>query len=228
MDKAEGILYLVATPIGNLEDITLRAVRVLREVDFVICEDSRRSGILLKHLGIQKPFRTLHDHTPSAKLEALVAEIEAGAKAALISDAGTPLISDPGFPLVRKLIERGVGIEAVPGPSAFLNALVVSGLPVHHFTFVGYLPQKEKGRRDALSGLASEKRTLVFYEAPHRVLKAFRDMIDILGDRPASVSREMTKKFEETVRGKLSEILNHFERNKVLGEFVIVVEGFNE
>jgi 16S rRNA (cytidine1402-2'-O)-methyltransferase len=220
-----GILYLVATPIGNLEDITLRAIRVLREVDFVICEDSRRSGMLLKHLDIKKPLRTLHDHTQKSGLEALVLEIKNGAQAALVSDAGTPIISDPGFPLVRELVRLGVKIEAIPGPCAFVSALIVSGLPANEFTFIGYLPQKETARRNRLQEFAGEKRTLIFYESPYRLLKALKDMAEILGDREASVSREMTKKFEETTRGKLSEILSYFESKKVLGEFAIVVKG---
>lgn len=225
MNRSPGVLYLVATPIGNLGDITFRAVQILREVDFVVCEDSRRSGIFLKHLEIKKPFRTYHDHTPKAKQDSIVQELSEGAKAALITDAGTPLISDPGFGLVRGAVQAGVRVEAIPGPTAFVNALVVSGLPVHAFTFLGYLPQKEKARRDVLHELADEQRTLIFYESPYRILKALRDMLDIFGDRQASVSREMTKKFEETVRGALSEILDYFLKKKILGEWVIVVAG---
>jgi len=220
-----GVLYLVATPIGNLGDITFRAVEILREVDFVICEDSRRSGMLLKHLEIKKPLRTYHDHSSEGKQESLVRELKEGARAAYITDAGTPLISDPGFSLVRDSIEAGIRIESIPGPAAFVNALIVSGLPSHAFTFLAYLPQKEKARQDALRELADEKRTLIFYESPYRILKTLKNMLDIFGDREASVSREMTKKFEETVRGKLSEILNYFEKKKILGEWVIVMAG---
>ena len=216
---------MVATPIGNLGDITTRAVQILREVDFVICEDSRRSGMLLKHLEIKKPLRTYHDHTSKAKQGSLINELKEGAKAAYITDAGTPLISDPGFALVRDLIQAGVRIEAIPGPTAFVNALIVSGLPTHAFMFMAYLPQKDKARRDALKELAGEKKTLIFYESPYRILKTLRDMLDIFGDRPASVSREMTKKFEETVRGTLSEILSRFEKKNILGEWAIVVAG---
>ena len=225
MERSSGILYLVATPIGNLADITFRAVQILREVDFVICEDSRRSGMLLKHFELKKPFRIYHDHTSKAKEEAIIRELQEGARAALISDAGTPLISDPGFGLVRGAIEAGVRVEAVPGPTAFVNALIASGLPTHAFTFVGYLPQKEKARRDALRTLADEERTLIFYESPYRILRMLEDMLNIFGDRPVSVSREMTKKFEETVRGMLSEILAHFAKKKILGEWVVVVKG---
>jgi len=220
-----GVLYLVATPIGNLADITLRAVQILREVDFVICEDSRRSGMLLKHLDIKKPLRTYHDHTSEGKHEALVRELKEGARAAYITDAGTPLISDPGFSLVRDLIQAGVRIESIPGPTAFVSALIVSGLPTHAFTFVGYLPQKDKARQNVLRELVTEKRSLIFYESPYRILKTLGNMLDIFGNRNASVSREMTKKFEETIRGTLSEIFNYFGRKKILGEWVIVVSG---
>ena len=220
-----GVLYLIATPIGNLGDITLRSIEVLRAVDFIICEDTRRSGMLLKHFGIKKPLRSYHDHTPKEREEALVRELKDGMQAAYLTDAGTPLISDPGFGLVRAAVEVGVRIEAIPGPSAFVNALVLSGLPTHAFTFAGYLPQKQKGRQDSLRALANEPRTLIFYESPHRLLKTLEDMLHILGDRKASVSREMTKKFEETARGTILEILEHFRKGKILGEFVIVVAG---
>ena len=223
--SAPGVLYLVSTPIGNLGDITLRAVEVLREADFVICEDSRRSGMLLKHLGIKKPLRVYHDHSPKAKERMLIDELQTGARAALITDAGTPLISDPGYGLVRSAIEAGVRLEALPGPSAFVTALILSGLPANEFTFVGYLPQKQKARKDSLARLASERRTLIFYESPYRFLKTLTDMREVLGDRKASVSREMTKKFEETVRGRLSELSEHFQTGKVLGEFAIIVAG---
>ena len=228
MKDSAGVLYLVATPIGNLSDITFRAAQILREVDFVICEDSRRSGMLLKHLDIKKPLRTYHDHTSKAKEDSLVRELKEGAQAAYITDAGTPLISDPGFSLVRDLIQTGIRIESIPGPTAFVNALIVSGLPAHAFTFVGYLPQKDKARQDALRELSEEKRTLIFYESPYRILKTLKNMLDILGDREASVSREMTKKFEETVRGTFSRVLNYFEKKKILGEWVIVVSGKQE
>ena len=228
MNEAGGILYLVATPIGNLGDITLRAIEMLKRVDFVICEDSRHSGLLMKHLGLRKKFRTLHEQTRFEKQKSIVEELKNGSSAALISDAGTPLISDPGFELVREAIRSGIKIETVPGPSAFVSALILSGLPSHRFTFIGYLPQKEKARRDALGELAGTPNTLIFYESPYRLLKALKAMIEVLGDRKASVSRELTKKFEETVRGTLSEIRSYFEAKKILGEYVIVVEGMNE
>ncbi len=223
-----GVLYLVATPIGNLEDITLRAIRILREVDFVICEDSRRSGMLLKHLEIKKPFRGCHDHTAESKLEEILGELEAGKVAALVSDAGTPLVSDPGFPLVRQALQRGIKVEAVPGPCALVNALIVSGLPMHAFTFRGYLPQKDKARRDALERLKNGANTLIFYESPYRILKCLKDLLEILGDRQISVSREMTKKFEETVRGPVSEVIAAVGEKEALGEYTVVVAGNEE
>ena len=223
-----GILYLVATPIGNLGDITFRAVQTLRDVDFVICEDSRRSGLLLKHLEIKRPFRTFHEHSGESKKNSILEELRQGKSAAFITDAGTPLISDPGFDLVRDAVKAGIRIESIPGPSAFVSALIVSVLPSHAFTFLGYLPQKEKARRDALRQLTDEPRTLIFYESPFRVLKTLKDMLEILGDRPASVSRELTKKFEETMRGKISDMINSLAVKKLLGEWVIVVHGKQE
>lgn len=218
-----GTLYLTATPIGNLKDITLRALEILRAVDLVMCEDTRRSGLLLKAYEIKKPLESLHEHTPPEKQEYLLAKIKGGADAALISDAGTPLISDPGFPLVRRAIAEGIRVEAIPGPSAFVNALVVSGLPANEFTFAGYLPQKEKARRDKLEALKTCSQTLVFYESPYRLLKTLKGMFEVFGDRAVSVSREMTKKFEETVRGSLSEVIEKVGQKRVRGEFVIVV-----
>lgn len=225
--KSSGILYLVATPIGNLGDITFRAVEILRQVDFVICEDSRRSGLLLKHFELQKPLRTFHEHTGDSKKNSILNELKEGRNAALITDAGTPLISDPGFDLVRDAIRSGIDVQSIPGPTAFVSALILSDLPSHAFTFLGYLPQKEKARRDALNALAGEPRTLIFYESPYRVQKTLKDMLETLGDRNVSVSREMTKKFEETIRGTISEIINHLIPKKILGEWVIVVEGKN-
>jgi len=228
MSQRLGKLYLVATPIGNLGDITFRALDVLKSVDFVICEDTRRSGKLLKHFEIRKPLRSLHDQTSKSKQQAILSELKQGASAALISDAGTPLISDPGFPLVRDSIQAGIKIESIPGAVAFAQALILSGLPVHEFTFFGYLPQKDKKRKDLLSSVASDERTLIFYESPHRIKKSLLSMLETLGDREASVSRELTKKFEETVRGKLSEISDHFGKEDPRGEFVVVVKGSEE
>ena len=220
-----GTLYLVATPIGNLADITIRAVDILKHVDFVICEDTRHSGQLLKHFGVSKPLRTLHDHSPASVVQTICSELKTGASAALISDAGTPLISDPGFPLVREAVRAGVRVESIPGPTALISALIVSGLPMHEFTFVGYLPQKEKARCNRLKALASEQRTLIFYESPHRIVKMLKNLADCFGDRNVSVSRELTKKFEETVRGTLAEVSAQVAQKKILGEWVVVVEG---
>ena len=188
-----GILYLVATPIGNLADITFRAIEILRHVDFVICEDSRRSGLLLKHFEIKKPFKTYHEHTGPTKKVAILEELKNGQNAALITDAGTPLISDPGFDLVRDAINVGIRVESIPGPTAFVSALILSGLPSHAFTFIGYLPQKEKARVHALQKLIHEPRSLIFYESPYRIQKTLKDMFEVFGDRQVSVSREMTK-----------------------------------
>lgn len=221
-----GILYLVATPIGNRADITLRAINILRQVDFVICEDSRRSGLLLKHFEIKKPFRTYHEHTRSSKKVAIIEEIKSGRDAALITDAGTPLISDPGFDLVRDAIHAGIHVESIPGPTAFVSALILSGLPSHAFTFIGYLPQKEKARVHALQKLMDEPRTLIFYESPYRIQKTLKDMFDVFGDRQVSVSREITKKFEETLRSKLSDMISTLAGKKILGEWSIVVQGY--
>ena len=215
----------MATPIGNLEDITYRAVRTLREADLVICEDSRRGGMLLKHLGISKPLRTYHDHTPEFKEDSLVRELKDGAHAALITDGGTPAISDPGFGLIRKCIDSGIRIEGIPGPSALVNALATSGLALHTFTFMGYLPRKKGAREKVLQSLAQEERTLVFYESPHRLVAALAQMLRILGDREASFSREMTKKFEETLRGKLSELSGRMNAGNIRGEWTLVVAG---
>ena len=223
--KQYGTLYLVATPIGNLSDITLRALEILRQVDFVICEDSRRSGLLLKHFEIKKPFKTFHEHTSDSKKGFILEEIQKGHNAAFITDAGTPLVSDPGYDLVQDAIRAGIEIQSIPGPSAFVSALILSGLPSHAFTLIGYLPQKEKARKHALQKLIDEPRTLIFYESPYRVIKCLKDMLEVFGDRPASASKELTKKFEQTIRGKLSDMISGLSAGKILGEWVIVVHG---
>jgi len=219
-----GALYVVSTPIGNLGDITLRAIQILGQVDFVICEDTRHSGKLLAHLKIKKPLRSFHDHTPDRQVRSLAEELKGGSCAAFVTDAGTPLISDPGFKLLREAFRLGVRVEAIPGPSAFVNALVLSGLPTHEFTFLGYLAQKVKKRNETLQRLASEQRTLIFYESPYRVVATLEAMLEFFGDREASVSREMTKKFEETIRGKLSELVARLKDRKIVGEWTIVVD----
>lgn len=218
-------LYLVPTPIGNLGDITLRALEVLRQVDLVLCEDSRTSGRLLKHYQIDQKLFPFHQHNEHKVLDGLIARLSAGATFALITDAGTPGISDPGFLLVRACIEAGLRVETLPGATAFVPALVQSGLPGSSFVFEGFLPVK-KGRHTRLSRLALEERTMILYESPHRLLRTLQELSDYLGPlRNASVSRELTKKFEETRRGTLSALLAHFEAQPPKGEIVMVVEG---
>ena len=220
-----GKLYIVPTPIGNLEDITLRAVRVLKEADVVLAEDTRTTAVLLKHLGIEKRMFAHHKFNEHAAVESVAARIESGETIALVSDAGTPGISDPGFLLVRTCIAHGVEVETLPGATAFVPALIQSGFPADRFCFEGFLPQK-KGRNKRLQELASEERTMVFYESPYRVVKCLEQFVETFGaERPVSVSRELTKKFEQTVRGTAGEVLEHFRRTEPRGEFVLVVAG---
>jgi len=217
-------LFLVPTPIGNLEDITLRALRVLNEVDVILAEDTRTSGKLLKHHDIRKPLQSYHIFNEHKAAEKLVERMIAGETFALISDAGTPAISDPGFLLVREAIKENLIVNCLPGATAFVPALVNSGLPSDKFTFEGFLPHK-KGRQTRLKKLAEEERTIVLYESPHRLIKSLEQLKEFLGDRQASVSRELTKIFEETVRGTLSELIIHFTEKGIKGEFVIVIAG---
>lgn len=218
-------LYLVPTPIGNLGDITLRAIEVLKEVDLVLAEDTRKSGILLKHFQISKPVHSHHMFNEHRTIESLVQRLRGGTSLALITDAGTPGISDPGFLLVRACIKEGINVETLPGPTAFVPALVNSGLPCEKFVFEGFLPQK-KGRQKKLTELANETRTMVLYESPYRLVKTLSQMAEHFGpDRKGSVSRELTKIHEETVRGTLEELAQHFGQGTVKGEIVIVVEG---
>ncbi|BBL05649.1 MULTISPECIES: 16S rRNA (cytidine(1402)-2'-O)-methyltransferase [Alistipes] len=218
-------LYIVPTPIGNLDDITLRAVNVLRTVDFILAEDTRTTSFLLKHLGIEKKLRSHHKFNEHATVELVAGEIAAGRDAALVSDAGTPGISDPGFLLVRTCVGAGIEVETLPGATAFVPALVQSGFPCDRFCFEGFLPQK-KGRTKHLLALAEEERTMVFYESPYRVVRCLEQFAEVFGpDRAVSVSRELTKKFEQTVRGSVAEVLGHFRATEPRGEFVIVVAG---
>jgi len=218
-------LYLVPTPIGNLGDITLRAIEVLKEADLVLAEDTRKSGILLKHFQISKPVHSHHKFNEHRTIENLVQRLMGGTSIALITDAGTPGISDPGFLLVRACIKEGIPVESLPGPTAFVPALVNSGLPCERFVFEGFLPQK-KGRQKRLTELATETRTMVLYESPYRLVKTLSQMAEHFGpDRKGSVSRELTKIHEETVRGTLEELARHYSQGTVKGEIVIVVEG---
>lgn len=220
-----GKLYLVPTPIGNLEDITLRAIKVLKEVDLVLAEDTRTSGKLLKHFEIPTTLQSHHMHNEHKQLDALVNKLKGETTIALISDAGTPAISDPGFLLTRACVENGIAVECLPGATAFVPALVNSGLPNDRFVFEGFLPIK-KGRQTRMQQLAEESRTMVFYESPHKLIKTLTQFAEYFGeDRPVSVSRELTKLYEETVRGTLSEVLSYFTDKPPKGEFVVVVGG---
>jgi len=220
-----GKLYLVPTPIGNLKDITLRALEVLQSADCILAEDTRTSGKLLKHYEISKPVLSHHMHNEHRTVSQLVQRMQNGETLALIRDAGTPAISDPGFLLTRACIQAGVEVECLPGATAFVPALVNSGLPNDRFVFEGFLPQK-KGLKTRLELLATEPRTMVFYVSPYKLVKTLTQLIQHLGEeRPASVSREITKLYEETVRGSLNEVKQHFEKHPPKGEFVLVVGG---
>ncbi len=223
-----GKLYIIPTPVGNLEDMTFRAIRILKEVDLILAEDTRTSGILLKHFEIKNAMQSHHKFNEHKTVESVINKIKAGETVALISDAGTPGISDPGFLVVRECVRNGIEVECLPGATAFVPALVSSGLPNDRFCFEGFLPQK-KGRMTRLKALALEKRTMVFYESPHRVVKALMQFSEYFGiDRQASVSREISKIHEETVRGTLSELISHFTANEPRGEIVIVIEGIDD
>lgn len=225
MSATRSALTLVPTPIGNLDDITLRAQKVLAEVDAVIAEDTRVTGRLLQHLGISKPLIPFHAHNEHRMVEQLVQRLRNGERFALVSDAGTPAISDPGFLLVRAALKGDVSVECLPGATAFVPALVNSGLPSDRFVFEGFLPVK-KGRRTRLEELKKEERTIVLYESPHRILRTLTDMAEAFGgDRRASVSRELSKLHEETVRGTLQELAAQFTSKEPRGEFVVVVAG---
>ena len=220
-----GKLYLVPTPIGNLEDITFRAITVLKEVDLILAEDTRTSGKLLQHFGIGTPMQSHHMHNEHRTVENLINKLKGGATLALISDAGTPAISDPGFLLTRACVENDIAVECLPGATAFVPALVNSGLPNDKFVFEGFLPVK-KGRQTRLELLAEEKRTMVFYESPHKFLKTLAQFSEYFGeDRTVSVSRELTKLYEETVRGNVTEVLDYYTQKAPKGEIVIVVGG---
>ena len=220
-------LYLVPTPIGNLEDITFRAIKVLKEVDYILAEDTRTSGKLLKHFDISTPMQSHHMHNEHKTVENIVKRIQSGETFALISDAGTPAISDPGFLLTRACIQNGVEVECLPGATAFVPALVNSGLPNDKFVFEGFLPVK-KGRQTRLKLLADESRTIIFYESPHKLLKTLANFVEYFGEeRQISVSRELTKMFEETKRGSVKEVLSYYTEKPAKGEIVIIVEGKN-
>lgn len=224
-----GILYVVPTPVGNLEDITLRAIRILKEADFVLAEDTRTSGKLLKHLEIQVPMYSHHKFNEHQTVKPLVERIQNSEHhVALVSDAGTPAISDPGFLLVRECVKNGVEVQCLPGATAFVPALVSSALPAEKFVFEGFLPQK-KGRQTRLNSLKDEQRTIIFYESPYRVLKTLTQLSEVFGnDRQAAAVREISKIHEECVRGTLAELVEHFTQNEPRGEFVLLVGGADE
>lgn len=223
-----GILYLCATPIGNLEDITLRCIRILKEADIIAAEDTRQAIKLLNHFQIRKPLISYHEHNKYEKGKEIVELLKSGKNIALVSDAGMPAISDPGEELVRLCIDSNIEIIPLPGPSASLTALIVSGLPTRRFCFEGFLTSNRKERRERLKKLSTESRTIIVYEAPHRLLDTLSEIMEYFGDRRISVSRELTKKFEETVRADISSVINVFKERAVKGEFVLIIEGISE
>lgn len=223
-----GTLYIIATPIGNLEDITLRAVRILKEADLIAAEDTRHTKKLLDRYGIATPLTSYHDHNKEEKAPVIVARLLEGKSVALVSDAGTPGISDPGYFLINLAVHEGVPVAPIPGATAAIAALSISGLPTDRFVFEGFLPSKHTARLKRLEELSTEDRTLVFYEAPHRVIRAVEDVLSVFGDRNAVLTRELTKVHEEVVRGALSEILDHVKRGTVKGEFTLIVHGATE
>jgi 16S rRNA (cytidine1402-2'-O)-methyltransferase len=219
-----GTLYIVGTPIGNLEDITLRALRVLREVGLIAAEDTRTTRKLLAHFDIHTPLASYHDFSGPGKTRRLIERL-ADTDVALVSDAGMPGLSDPGYPLVRAAIDAGILVTSVPGPSALVSALVLSGLPTHAFRYLGFLPRKAGARQRALERVASGVDTLVLYESPHRLIACLADIESVLGPRPVAAARELTKRFEEIVRGSATEVRAHFEQTPPRGEFVLVIGG---
>lgn len=220
-----GTLYLVPTPVGNLEDITQRALRILKEADLILAEDTRTTGNLLRHFDIRNAMLSYHKFNEHQTVQSVVERLRGGATVAVVSDAGTPGISDPGFLVAREAVRAGIEVITLPGPTAFVPALVSSGLPCDKFCFEGFLPQK-KGRQTRLQALADETRTIIFYESPHRVVKTLQQFSEVFGpERPVSVCREISKIHEESVRGTVEEVLQHFQENEPRGEFVIVLAG---
>jgi len=224
IDHTMGTLYLVGTPIGNLEDITMRALRTLREVSLIAAEDTRVTGRLLAHYKIDTPLTSFHEHNKKEKTEELLRHLET-THLALVSDAGMPGLSDPGFVLVRAAAERGIPVTVIPGPSAVISALVVSGLPTNEYVFIGFLPRRKIARRKMITELATEKRTVLAFEAPHRLIETLEDINQLLNDRPVVVAREMTKLFEDIQRGSAAELLDHFAFNPPKGEITLVIGG---
>jgi 16S rRNA (cytidine1402-2'-O)-methyltransferase len=224
----QGTLYIIATPIGNLEDITLRALRILQEVDLIAAEDTRKTLILLKHYNIRKPLTSYFEHNEQRKAAVLIAMLKSGKNIGLVSEAGTPTISDPGYVLVTQARAEAIPVVPIPGVSAAIAAISVSGLPVHRFAFEGFLPARSGKRKGLLRSLAEEPRTLIFYESPYRIVETIKDMIDILGDRPAMLGREITKLHEESICGSLAVILEKLAGRRVRGECTVVVRGYGK
>lgn len=217
------MLYIVSTPIGNLKDITLRALETLKAVDLIAAEDTRHTKILLDAYGIQKPLTSFFEHNEDRKTDELLGMLKAGKSIALVSDAGTPGISDPGYPLISRAKEEGVPMEIIPGPCALIAALTASGFPAHQFSFEGFLPVKSAGRRAKLKEFKGRRGTVIFYESPHRVLKTLADIVDVLDNPRVACARELTKKFEDVRHGPAADILNHFSRHAPRGEFVLLI-----
>lgn len=224
-NPTKGMFYIVSTPIGNREDITLRALRILKEVDLIAAEDTRHTGLLLRHFGIQTPLTSYFEGNESRKKEFILSKLRQGERVALVSDAGTPGISDPGFRLIQAAVENRIAVVPVPGPSAVIVALSVSGLPTDAFLFKGFLPHKSKKREDWLKQLESVRETLIFYESPHRLSQTLNDIFEILGDREMVLTRELTKLYEEVLRGKVSEIQTQIGERKLKGEITLVISG---
>ena len=226
MAESPGVLYICATPIGNLEDVSIRLLKTLRQVDLIACEDTRHTLKLLNRYNIHKPLTSYHQHSHLTKEDHILQQLQAGQQVALVSDAGMPAISDPGADLVRRALQAGIKVEAIPGPSAVTTALALSGLDTQSFLFLGFLPAKSNQRREILSSLAEQPRTMVFYEAPHRLLKTLAAMEELLGEeRSIAVARELTKTYEEIRRGTVGEVLQYFHQHEPRGEFTIVLEG---
>lgn len=225
MNDSNGTLYIVATPIGNLEDISIRALNTLRNVDLIAAEDTRHTRKLLTHFNIQKKLISFHDHSSPHKMDQLFALIVAGQSVAYVTDAGMPGISDPGFVIIRAARQQGIPIVIIPGPVAAMVGLVGSGLPMDRFVFEGFLPFKSGKRQNRLRDLAEEPRTLIFYESPHRLVKCLHDIRQVVGERPICIARELTKKFEEYVHGPISEVIDHFEKNPPKGEITVILAG---
>ena len=222
------MLYIVSTPIGNLEDITLRAIRILKEVDLIAAEDTRRARILLNHYAIRTQLISYYSYRETPQSEKLLAYLNEGKNIALISDSGTPGVSDAGFKIIKLAIENNIQISHIPGPTALITSLILSGFSTHEFTFIGFLSNKTKRRKEELKLIKDEKRTLVIFESCHRLLESLKDILDIFGDRNIAVIREATKLYEEIKRGRISEVIQHFSNKKILGEISIVIERYNE